>query len=267
MRPRRRFGQHFLRDETILAEIVAQIRPASGEEMLEIGPGDGALTARLLREGAALTAVEIDRDLAAKLRAQFPQLRLIVNDILKEDFSLLLQNAPRVAGNLPYNISTPLLIRLALADRAPPEMWLMLQKEVAARLCAPAGAAQYGRLTAEIGLRYDSEIVLSAPPRAFSPPPQVESAFVRLVRRREVFAHSRLFSEIVAAAFRSRRKTLANGLADFCVNWRAAGVESSRRPQTLAPEEFAKLSLHTAPKPAADGGNKSAKNYRTREKW
>lgn len=239
---RRRFGQHFLRDESILGELIAQICPTPGEEMLEIGPGDGALTGRLLRAGAALAAIEIDRDLARQLRAKFPALRLIVNDVLRENLPHFLQNGMRVAGNLPYNISTPLLIRLA--ECAPREMWLMVQKEVASRVCATPGGADYGRLTASVRLRYDAVIAMFVPPEAFSPPPKVDSAVIRLTRRDGVPPHSPLLPEVIAAAFQSRRKMLANGLSDFVVDWRAADIDSSRRPQTLSPQEFARLSLY-----------------------
>ena len=250
MIPRKRFGQHFLRDETILNSIVSRIRPQKGEEMLEIGPGDGALTGKLLQAGAALTAVEIDRDLAAKLRAKYPALRLIVGDAMREDLAAILQNGMRVAGNLPYNISTQILIRLS--ECRPREMWLMLQKEVAARLCAMPGMAEYGRLTASVRLRYKAAAELSAPPEAFYPPPKVHSAVVKLVRRENPPPHSELFSAIVSAAFQSRRKILANGLSGFVVDWRAANVDPLRRPQTLSPDEFARLSVHSA---VREGGN------------
>ena len=242
---RRRFGQHFLRDKTVISEMVRQIGAGADEEMLEVGPGDGALTEHFLRAGAALTAVEIDRDLAAKLRTRFPNLRLIVNDILKEDLSHLVKNEMRVAGNLPYNISTPLLIRLA--ECAPREMWLMVQKEVAARICASPGAAEYGRLTVSVRLQYDAVIAMAVSPEAFSPPPKVESAVVKLIRRRQIPRYSPILPQIVAAAFQSRRKMLANGLSDFSVDWCGAAIDERARPQTLSPDQFARLSLYAAP--------------------
>ncbi|MGI9296452.1 MAG: 16S rRNA (adenine(1518)-N(6)/adenine(1519)-N(6))-dimethyltransferase RsmA [Gammaproteobacteria bacterium] len=240
---RRRFGQHFLRDETILGELIARINPLPGEKMLEIGPGDGALTGRLLRAGATLSAVEIDRDLAEKLRAQFPDLHLIVGDALKEDLPHLLRNGMRVAGNLPYNISTPLLIRLA--ECRPREMWLMVQKEVAARVCAAPGGAEYGRLTVSVRLRYDAAAEMSAPPEAFAPPPKVDSAVIKLTRRDNPPRYAPSLPAIVAAAFQNRRKMLGNGLSEFAINWQGAEIDPSRRPQTLSPEEFARLSLYT----------------------
>lgn len=240
---RRRFGQHFLRDENILGELVARINPRAGEEMLEIGPGDGALTGRLLRAGANLSAVEIDRDLAEKLRAEFPNLRLIVGDVLKENLPHLLRNGIRVAGNLPYNISTPLLIRLC--ESRAREMWLMVQKEVAARVCAPPGGTEYGRLTVSVRLRYDAAAEMSAPPEAFSPPPKVDSAVIKLTRRENPPQFAPSLPLLVSAAFQNRRKMLANGLSDFAIDWRGAEIDPARRPQTLSPEEFARLSLYT----------------------
>ncbi|MBE8158117.1 MAG: ribosomal RNA small subunit methyltransferase A [Betaproteobacteria bacterium] len=242
MKPRKRFGQHFLRDDKIIAEIVRRICPRAGENILEIGPGDGALTAKLLEAGAALTAVEIDRSLAEKLRARFgAKLNLINGDALQENLSELLDGGGRAAGNLPYNISTPLLLKLA--ESGAREMWLMLQEEVAARICAPPGAAEYGRLTVSVRLFYDAEYVLAVPPRAFSPPPKVNSAVIKLSRRAPP-PRAPCFSVLVAAAFQSRRKMLGNGLSDFSVNWRGAEISPQRRPQTLSPEEFARLSFY-----------------------
>ena len=246
MIPRRRFGQHFLRDEKILDELVARICPRPGERMLEIGPGDGALTGRLLRAGAILTAIEIDRDLANKLRARFPALNLIVGDALKENLPHLLQSEMRAAGNLPYNISTPLLFRLA--ECRPREMILMVQKEVAERICAAPGGAEYGRLTASLRLQYDAAVEMFAPPQAFSPPPQVDSAAIKLTRRSETPPHSPLLPSLLAAAFQSRRKILGNGLSAFAVDWQGADIAPSRRPQTLSPDEFARLSLYAKSK-------------------
>ncbi|MGI9306022.1 MAG: 16S rRNA (adenine(1518)-N(6)/adenine(1519)-N(6))-dimethyltransferase RsmA [Gammaproteobacteria bacterium] len=246
MKPRKRFGQHFLRDRKIIDEIILHIAPREGEEMLEIGPGDGALTAELLRAGAALTAVEIDRDLAEKLRARFgARLNLIVNDALREDLRGHLRGGMRAAGNLPYNISTPLLLRLAECGAR--EMWLMMQEEVAVRVCAPPGGAEYGRLTASVRLFYDAKRVLSAPPQAFSPPPKVHSAMVKLVRRESPPQFAAHLPALLSAAFQSRRKMLGNALAAFAVNWRAAEIDPARRAQTLSPEEFARLSLHATP--------------------
>ena len=243
---RKRFGQHFLRDGKIIGEFMRRMRPQAGESILEIGPGDGALTAEFLAAGAALTAVEIDRDLAEKLRARFGgRLNLIVGDALAENLSALLDGG-RAAGNLPYNISTPLLLKLA--ESGAREMWLMMQEEVAARVCAPPGGAEYGRLTVSLGLFYRAEKKIFAPPRAFSPPPKVNSAVVKFSRRASPPPLSPSFSAVLAAAFQSRRKMLGNGLSAFSVNWRAAEIDPSRRPQTLSPEEFARLSLNAEPR-------------------
>ena len=243
MNARKRFAQHFLIDRRIIADIISHIAPFPGEDMVEIGPGDGALTAGLLNAGAALTAIEIDRDLATRLRARFgAQLNLIVNDVLRENLSSLIKDNTRVAGNLPYNISAPLLLRL-INCRAR-EMWLMLQEEVVARLCAPPGAANYGRLTVSVRLFYEAEKMIVVSPQAFMPPPTVHSAVVRLRRRLDVPPFSVLLPDMVLAAFQSRRKILRNGLAAFDVDWRRADIAPERRPQTLTPEEFARLSLY-----------------------
>ena len=246
MNYRKRFGQHFLRDRNITGEIVRRMNVQTGEKILEIGPGDGALTEELLAAGAALTAVEIDRGLVQKLRDRFGEkLNLIAGDALKQNLPKLLDGG-RVAGNLPYNISTPLLLRLA--ESGAREMWLMLQKEVADRVCAPPGGAEYGRLTVSVRMFYDAEKILAAPPRAFSPPPKVDSAAVKLSRR-EPPEKAPSLPFLLAAAFQSRRKMLGNGLAGFSVNWRAANISPERRPQTLSPEEFARLSMHAKPPP------------------
>lgn len=246
MKPRKRFGQHFLRDPALIKKMAELVAPAAGEEILEIGPGDGALTAELLQAEARLLAVEIDRDLAAVLEKRFGSgLRLIVGDVLKQDLSVLLQGGRRVVGNLPYGISTPLLLKLAACET--PEMWLMLQKEVAERVCAAPGEAEYGRLTVSVRLFFDAAIVMRAPPEAFWPPPKVDSAVVRLSRR-EPPPHSPLIQKVLASAFQTRRKMIANGLAAFDVDWASAGIDSARRPQTLSPEEFARLSLYVQEK-------------------
>ena len=242
MKTRRRFGQHFLADDNIINEIVMRIRPRKGEKILEIGPGKGALSAGLLQAGAKLMAVEIDRDLAAELQAQFgDSIDLITGDILKQNLPQLVSENSRVAGNLPYNISTPLLLKLCECRTR--GMWLMVQEEVAARICAPTGTSEYGRLTVSVRLFYQASYEIHVPPSAFVPPPKVDSAMIQLTPRIASPMFSPLFSEITAAAFQSRRKMLGNGLSGFNIAWKRAGIEPSRRPQTVSPDEFARLSL------------------------
>ena len=242
---RRRFGQHFLRDREVVGELIRRIAPRSGETLLEIGPGDGALTEHLLQSGAAVTAVEIDRDLADGLLRRFQttfagQFKLIVGDVLKEDLDELLKNGLRTVGNLPYNISAPLLLKLSQTHSR--EMWLMMQKEVASRLCASPGDSDYGRLTVSARLNYAARAEMQVPPSAFSPPPKVDSTVLRLTRRDSPLLPPPLLPALLSAAFQSRRKTLSNGLAAFHVNWQSADIAPTRRPQTLSPEEFIRLS-------------------------
>ena len=249
--PKKRFGQHFLRDRTIIASIVQHIAPQPNERILEIGPGGGVLTFALLSAGAAITAVEIDRDLAATLQqspaAQTGALAVICGDILRQDLPQLAGDL-RVVGNLPYNISTPLLLQLA--QTATPEMWLMVQKEVGERAAASAGSRQYGRLSVSLQFSHQVEMVLQVPPRAFSPPPQVESVLL-CIRRRPVSPPPPHFAAVVAAAFQSRRKMLGNGLAAFAVDWHSIGIAPQRRPQTLSPQEFAAVANAVIRPPAA----------------
>ena len=248
---RRRFGQHFLRDREVVGELIRRIAPRSGETLLEIGPGDGALTEHLLQSGAAVTAVEIDRDLADGLLRRFQttfagQFKLIVGDVLKEDLEELLKSGMRTVGNLPYNISAPLLLKLSQTRSR--EMWLMMQKEVASRLCASPGDSDYGRLTVSARLNYSARAEMQVPPDAFSPPPKVDSTVLRLTRRDSPLPPPPLLPALLSAAFQSRRKTLSNGLAAFNVDWQSADIAPTRRPQTLSPEEFIRLSQNAAPK-------------------
>ena len=251
MKTRRRFGQHFLRDREVVGELIHRIAPRSGETLLEIGPGDGALTEHLLQSGAAVTAVEIDRDLADGLLRRFQttfagQFKLIVGDVLKEDLEELLKSGMRTVGNLPYNISAPLLLKLSQTRSR--EMWLMMQKEVASRLCASPGDSDYGRLTVSARLNYAAHAEMQVPPSAFSPPPKVDSTVLRLARRDSPLSPPPLLPALLSAAFQSRRKTLSNGLAAFNVDWQKADIAPTRRPQTLSPEEFIRLSQNAAPK-------------------
>ena len=240
-----------MRDREVVGELIRRIAPRSGETLLEIGPGDGALTEHLLQSGAAVTAVEIDRDLADSLLRRFQttfagQFKLIVGDVLKEDLEELLKSGMRTVGNLPYNISAPLLLKLSQTRSR--EMWLMMQKEVASRLCASPGDSDYGRLTVSARLNYAARAEMQVPPSAFSPPPKVDSTVLRLTRRDSPLLPPPLLPALLSAAFQSRRKTLSNGLAAFNVDWQKADISPTRRPQTLSPEEFIRLSQNAAPK-------------------
>ncbi|HKL64459.1 MAG TPA: 16S rRNA (adenine(1518)-N(6)/adenine(1519)-N(6))-dimethyltransferase RsmA [Woeseiaceae bacterium] len=246
-RPRKRFGQHFLRDPSVVSRIVAAIGPAEGDHLVEIGPGEGILTAPLAALPVALDAVEIDRDLAAALRTRYAgdaNFTLHEADALKFDFGSLGDDL-RVVGNLPYNISTPLLFHLVEQRRAIRDMHFMLQKEVVDRMAAAPGGKQYGRLTVMLACSMEVERLFDVPPEAFRPPPRVQSSVVRLVpraRQLEIGDES-LFAALVTGAFSRRRKTLRNALAAWLTAEAIAeeGIDPTLRPERLAPEEFARL--------------------------
>jgi 16S rRNA (adenine1518-N6/adenine1519-N6)-dimethyltransferase len=266
-RPRKRFGQNFLVDPHYVARIVAAIAPAPGDNLVEIGPGQAALTAPLIERAGHLTAIEIDRDLAARLAAAHPpeRLTLHVADALAFDFSALGARL-RVVGNLPYNISSPLLFHLAHHERRLADVHVMLQKEVVARMAAAPATADYGRLTVMLQARFAVTRLFVVPPGAFRPAPAVDSAVVRLVplgANRPAIADEALFARIVAAAFGRRRKTLRNALAGICdaAALAAAGVDPGCRGETLAVADFVRLANRltpagpvTIPGPAATAG-------------
>jgi 16S rRNA (adenine1518-N6/adenine1519-N6)-dimethyltransferase len=255
---RKRFGQHFLHDRSVLDRLVREIAPAPGEAMVEIGPGRGALTEKLIdhqdsfRGGApgTLDVIEIDRDLAAGLRTRWGNREGFVlheADALDFDFAALSAQRGtrlRVIGNLPYNISTPLLFHLAAAHAGIHDLHVMLQKEVIDRIASPPGGEAYGRLTVMLAPWFAATHLFDVGPGAFTPAPRVWSAVARLtVRREPAFALPPAFARTVSAAFSHRRKTLRNGLralmdADAIV---AAGVDPGARPETLAPADFARL--------------------------
>ena len=217
--PRKRFGQHFLSDPAIIDAIVRAIDPRPGQPMVEIGPGLAALTQPLVERLGRLTVIELDRDLAARLRAH-PQLEVIESDVLKVDFAQLQQAQAatklRVCGNLPYNISSPILFHLLPFAAHIEDQHFMLQKEVIDRMVAAPSTGDYGRLSVMLQRRYAMENVLFVPPAAFEPPPRVDSAVVRMVPRPD-FApiDPALLSELVQVAFSQRRKLLRHTLGKW----------------------------------------------------
>ncbi|MBF8223846.1 16S rRNA (adenine(1518)-N(6)/adenine(1519)-N(6))-dimethyltransferase RsmA [Halomonas sp. 328] len=250
-RARKRFGQNFLRDAGIISRIVRAIGPRPGERLLEIGPGQGALTGPLLEAAGALEVIELDRDLIPGLRVQFfnyPDFVIHEGDALKFDFRALRGEgeALRVVGNLPYNISTPLIVHLLGAGDAIADMHFMLQKEVVERLAAAPDTADWGRLSvmAQYHCRVDSLFVV--PPEAFVPRPKVDSAIVRLMPHEHLPHPAKdeaLLFDLVREAFGQRRKTLRNNLkgrisAEALVE---LGIDPGRRPQTLSVEEFVRI--------------------------
>jgi len=248
VRPRKRFGQHFLHDPAVIERIAAAIAPASGQALVEIGPGRGALTRRLLAaDCGSLDAIEIDRDLAALLDDELggdSRFCLHSADALRMDFAALARQRGqplRVVGNLPYNISTPLLFHLLENVRDIRDLHVMLQREVIARMAAKPGDAAYGRLTVMLSPWVEVERLFDVGPGAFQPPPRVWSAVARLtVRAEPAFPVSPAFAAVVAAAFAHRRKTLRNALRGLATAEHIAscGVDPSSRPETVSPALF-----------------------------
>jgi 16S rRNA (adenine1518-N6/adenine1519-N6)-dimethyltransferase len=246
---RKRFGQHFLHDARIIERIVEAIGPQAGDALVEIGPGHGALTAPLLAATGRLDAIEIDRDLAAELRARpgFGALTLHLSDALRFDFAALAAargQRLRVVGNLPYNISTPLLFHLLGTPAAIRDLHIMLQKEVIDRICAAPGSDDYGRLTVMLAPWTRSEHLFDVGPGAFSPPPRVWSAVARLtIRETPAFPVDARYGRVVAAAFSQRRKTLRNALRSLldAAAIEACGIDPGARAETLPPAAYGEL--------------------------
>jgi 16S rRNA (adenine1518-N6/adenine1519-N6)-dimethyltransferase len=244
---RKRFGQHFLVDEGILNSIVLAIRPTPNENIVEIGPGLGAMTQWVLPYVDQLHVVEIDRDLVRRLRHGKMADKLVVHeaDALSFDFSSLPQPL-RIIGNLPYNISSPLLFHLAQFAHNVVDQHFMLQKEVIDRMAASPGKKDYGRLTVMLQSRYEIEHLFDVPPEAFDPPPRVMSAIVRMTPLKTPLLHPEkagIFSALVAQAFSQRRKMLRNTLG-VCVAaeaLEAAGFDLTRRAEEVAVETYINL--------------------------
>ncbi|MGO3743212.1 16S rRNA (adenine(1518)-N(6)/adenine(1519)-N(6))-dimethyltransferase RsmA [Kerstersia sp.] len=245
---RKRFGQHFLSDLAVVDEIVRAIAPERNDLMVEIGPGLSALTRPLLERLDHLHAVEIDRDLAGRLRRQYPADKLTVHeaDALTVDFSTFGQGV-RIVGNLPYNISSPLLFHLmAVADQVR-DQHFMLQREVIDRMVAKPGSADYGRLSVMLQSRYRMINLFDVPPEAFDPPPRVMSAIVRmrpLPADRPQPQSEAAFSTVVARAFSQRRKMLRRVLADWAedIPWEALGIEPTDRAESVTVAQYIGLS-------------------------
>ncbi len=217
--PRKRFGQNFLTDRAVIDAIVDAINPLPGQTVVEIGPGLMALTQPLVERLGKLSVIELDRDLAVRLRTH-PQLDVVESDVLKVDFRALAQRLGvaklRVAGNLPYNISSPILFHLLEQVDVVEDQHFMLQKEVIDRMVAAPATSDYGRLTVMLQWRYAMENVLFVPPESFDPPPKVDSAVVRMVPRAQPAPlDARLLEELVRVAFSQRRKILRNTLGKW----------------------------------------------------
>ena len=251
--PRKRFGQNFLHDQGILRRIVELVSPRPGERLIEIGPGEGALTLPLLRAAGSLTAIELDRDLIEPLKAKaraVGELTVISADALTVDFTALAAGTPiRLVGNLPYNISTPILFHCLEHAASIRDMHFMLQKEVVERMAAPSGSKIYGRLSVMLQLRCTVEPLLRVPPGAFRPAPKVDSAVVRLVplpAQSLPQVDGATLERVVRAAFGQRRKTLSNALSEVATaaELQAAGIDPRARAEQLEPSAFVAIARH-----------------------
>lgn len=249
--PRKRFGQHFLSDGAIIEGIVREIAPRPGDPMVEIGPGLAALTQPLVERLGQLTVVELDRDLAARLR-NHGQLRVIESDVLKVDFGALAEElapgqpaALRVVGNLPYNISTPILFHLLGYAERIADQHFMLQKEVIDRMVAQPATSDYGRLSVMLQWRYAMENVLFVPPESFDPPPRVDSAVVRMVPRAQPApVQPKVLEELVQTAFSQRRKLLRHTLGKWLDGKGFGGdFDTQRRAEEVPVDEYIALAL------------------------
>ena len=249
--PKKRFGQHFLHDQAVLERIVRTVNPKPDDLLIEIGPGRGALSRLLLAKLNRLRVVEIDRDVIGPLRAacgQSEKLEIHMADALAFDFGQFADAAQqqlRLVGNLPYNISTPLLFHLLGIAGQVRDMHFMLQKEVVNRICAEPGSDDYGRLTVSMAARAESVSLFDVGPEAFHPPPKVDSAVVRIRPRAAPFPLYDIdaYDRLVAAAFNQRRKTLSNGLKGLltAAQIEAVGIAPGIRAEQLPPEAFARL--------------------------
>lgn len=249
-RPRKRFGQHFLHDPRVIARIVAAMAPRPGQRIVEIGPGQGALTEPLLAAAGSLQAVEVDRDLAAELRARLGPagLEVIAADALTHDFAAMAADGERirVVGNLPYNISTPLLFHLMQAGQALLDLHIMVQREVAERMAAAPGSRAYGRLSVMVALYARVEHLFDVGAGAFRPPPKVESSVVRLLPHATppvAAGEPGRLANLVRQAFSQRRKTLRRILAPRldAAAIEGCGLSPMQRPETLSLADFARL--------------------------
>lgn len=249
-RPRKRFGQHFLVERGVIDAILAGLAPQPADNVVEIGPGLGALTRPLLEVLPRLTVVEIDRDIVARLASAYPSQRLDIRqgDALDFDFAGLGADL-RLVGNLPYNISTPLLFHLLTFLPHIRDMTFMLQKEVVARMVAPPSTPDYGRLSVMLQRHCHLSWLLDVPPDAFAPPPKVDSAVVRLIPRRDkVPLDDARFAQLVAAAFGQRRKVLRNTLGSLvpATAFASLAIDPGLRAENLSVAQFEALAAYTA---------------------
>jgi 16S rRNA (adenine1518-N6/adenine1519-N6)-dimethyltransferase len=249
-RPRKRFGQHFLHERRVLERIVDAVSPAQDDCIVEIGPGEGALTRPLLEKAARLEVIEVDRDLASKLAAAFAPWKLTVHcaDALEFDFARF-PAAMRLVGNLPYNISTPLLFHLARYAERVRDMHFLLQLEVVERMVAAPSTPAYGRLSVSLQTRFQMRKLFNVSRGAFRPPPKVESALVRMLplgAAQRADMDEELFADVLRRAFSARRKTLRNALGLAPQDWAALDIDPGLRPEALAPAQYVRIAQYIA---------------------
>ena len=253
IRSRKRFGQNFLTDANIIQQIVSAINPAPTDHILEIGPGRGAIT-NLLVGSCHLDLVEIDRNLVERLETLYPGVTIYSEDILKFDFSRLRSPAPiRIVGNLPYNISTPLLFKLFSHSERIEDLTFMLQLEVVDRITAQPSSKNYGRLSIMSQYHCDAEKLFQIPSSAFTPRPKVESALIRLTPRRNptlVANDLELLGQILVAAFSKRRKTVRNALASHLSgeDLQRLNIDTGLRPENLSPDDYVRCANYLSNK-------------------
>ena len=251
--PRKRFGQHFLTDGAVIDAIVASIAPKAGQAIIEIGPGLGAMTAPLVARCERLTVIELDRDLAARLRKR-AELNVVEADVLTVDFAALAHHHERrlrIVGNLPYNISTPILFHLLGAVDHIVDQHFMLQREVVQRMAAAPGGKDYGRLSVMLQWRYDIELLLDVPPSAFDPPPRVDSSVVRMLPLAVPQGIDvQLLGELVTVAFSQRRKLLRHTLGRWLDERHHSGAfDVQRRAEEVPVSEYLALAIACAGAP------------------
>lgn len=259
--PKKNLGQHFLVDQDIIDKIVLAVKPSLGDFLVEIGPGQGAITFPLLKKHGELTVIEFDRDLITPLMESAEgvgELTIIHKDVLKVDFTKLSADRPpmRLVGNLPYNISTPILFHVLEHAPAVRDMHFMLQKEVIDRMAAEPGSKVYGRLSVMLQARCEVTPLFMVPPHAFRPPPKVDSAVVRLVplaKDKILISDAGLFENLVRDAFGQRRKTIKNAMQALCTgeDIEAVGLRPDARAEQLPVSDFIKLANFLASKTAA----------------
>jgi 16S rRNA (adenine1518-N6/adenine1519-N6)-dimethyltransferase len=250
VRPRKRFGQHFLHDPGVIRRIAAAIAPAPGDDIVEIGPGQGALTRPLIERAGRLTAIEIDRDLAGELTGVFRShdLKILRQDALEIDYASF-PSGFRLVGNLPYNISTPLLFHLARSARHARDCHFMLQLEVVERMVAAPSTPEYGRLSVALQTRFAMKKLFNVAAGCFRPPPKVESAVVRMAPLSQVLpaAVEDTLDRILRAAFSARRKTLRNALPLEPQDYGALAIDPGLRPENVVPQDYVRIARRLTP--------------------